>query len=103
MKEFFKKTWQRLEPKIWSLADDWMQKTIENEEQEKKNYWKLIGNMTLEELDTENEKTQKKLQRVEKELERGEDSNQSIISNQKLLKILENRLRELALQKIFLK
>ncbi len=78
-------------------------KIIENEEQEKRNYWKLIGNMTLEELDTETQKTQKKLQKVEKELKKGENSNQSIISNQKLLKILENRLRELALQKIFLK
>ena len=38
MKEFFKKTWKRLEPKIWSLADDWIQTTIKNEEQEKKNY-----------------------------------------------------------------
>ena len=103
MKEFINETWKRLEPKIWSLAGAWIQITIKNEEQEKRNYWKLIGNMTLEELDTETQKTQKKLQKVEKELEKGEDSNQSIISNQKLLKILENRLRELALQKIFLK
>ena len=58
--------------------------------------------MTLEELDTETQKTQKKLQRVEKELEKGENSSQSIIINQKKLEILENKLRELALQKICL-
>ena len=102
MTNIFNKTWQKLEPIIWSLAIAWMQKIIENEEQEKRNYCKSVRDMTLEGLDTETQKIQKKLQKVKKELKKGENSSQSIISNQKELEKLKNKLRELEAQKLCL-